>query len=128
MEHLEMTFYISAIITSLGVVIGGIGFYYASTKSKTVKAALESQQATITAQTERIDLLQTQIECGEKASQEHQVTINSLVSKVDVLSTIPLEKIEKHMSDTNKILQSIIPLVSQVTNTHTVTDTKVTNK
>lgn len=67
---------------------------------------------------------------GLQAGQITQLTTNNkqlssqvaeLRGKVDTLSTIPLDKIEKHMSDTNKILQAILPLIPTSIE-HTITE------
>jgi regulator of replication initiation timing len=53
--------------------------------------------------------------------------VSELRGKVDTLSTIPLDKIEKHMADTNKILQAILPLIPTSSIQHTVLETTTTN-
>lgn len=54
--------------------------------------------------------------------------VSELRGKVDTLSTIPLDKIEKHMADTNKILQAILPLIPTSTVQHSILETTTTNK
>ena len=113
-------------IVAIGVIISAVIFYYASTRSKVTQSALEAQQKTIDAQAGRISLLEEQVDCGSKESIAHKDIIDKLSVKVDTLSTIPLAKIEEHMKDTNKILQTMIPMINM--NTHTVTDTTMVNQ
>jgi len=69
----------------------------------------------------------SQLTSIERDKNELTKQVTLLTGKVDTLSKIPLDKIEKHMADTNKILQAVLPLLSQPSTTHTTTNTtKVT--
>jgi uncharacterized membrane protein len=72
--------------------------------SQLASDAISNLQATVGA-------LQTQntLQAAQIKDQADQVA--KLTGKVDTLSTVPLAKIEKHMADTNQILQALLPLI-----------------
>jgi hypothetical protein len=111
----------------------GIGFtifFYFKAKVKTA-AEEESDriaQETLTNLQTTVEALKTQngLQGGQLASQHEQLI--ALNGKVDTLSTIPLGKIEKHMADTNNMIQALISLIPtslEKTVTETTTNTKL---
>jgi TRAP-type uncharacterized transport system substrate-binding protein len=61
----------------------------------------------------------------DKTISENSQAITELSGQIKTLKDVPLEKIEKHMADTNKILQALIPLIPTLVE-HTVTESTKT--
>lgn len=87
------------------------------------KDAFEALRTTVGAVKTQNSIQASQITSLTNNNKELTTTVAELKGKVDTLSTIPLDKIEKHMSDTNQILQSIIHLIPTAQLHHTITET-----
>lgn len=126
---------ITGVAITVGTIIGAIVYGRAKAKASaangsdaiTTKAFTELQ-ITVNALTTQNGIQAGQIEESKAAAAIQGKKISELTGKVDTLSTIPLAKIEQHMSDTNKILQSILPLIAQPSTEHTVVETTTIKK
>lgn len=123
------------IAVALGSIVGA--FFYVKTKARDAKAlgsseissqAITDLQATVGALKIQNDLQAGQILEVTSDRKLLSKKVDELTGKVDTLSTIPLEKIEKHMADTNRILQTVLPLISMPSTEHTVVETTTIKK
>lgn len=125
---------IIAAIVGLGGIIATITYFYARYKGSKDKAKTDNSTEAISTLQSTVEALKTQ-----NALQAGQITnlnndrkdlakeVGVLTGKVETLSTIPLEKIEQHMSATNKILESLLPLLPGKVE-HTVIDKTTASK
>lgn len=110
---------ITTIIT-IGAVISTIAYAVAKFFDKRATAATEAEKKAIDIHKDAMDSLNTtvtalkeqnQIQADQIAQQTKKVA--ELSGTVDTLKNIPLVRIEKHMADTNQILEALLPLIPQ---------------
>lgn len=80
-------------------------------KASTSRGAISDLQVTVEAVKTQNGLQAGQISTLTANNKTLSGEVSELRGKVDTLSTIPLDKIEKHMADTNTILQAILPMI-----------------
>lgn len=92
---------------------------------KIAQDTLRNLERTVTALEVQNKLQANQIEEAKRSVLVQNSKIAELNGTVDTLKNIPLDKIEKHMSDTNKILSALLPLIPTSVE-HTVTEKTIT--
>lgn len=136
---MQFTPILQILALTLGIVLssGGIivAIVYFKSISKTAKFngsdkittdAIINLQATVAAVQTRAQIQQEQIGKQDTLIAASNREVAKLNGIIDTLKNIPLEKIEKHMSDVNEILKAILPLIpTQVQ--HTITEKTTTS-
>lgn len=109
------------IIIGIGGIIATITYFYTRWKISKNKALENSASEAIKTLAATVEALKTQngLQAGQLTSlmndrKDLTKEVGVLTGKVETLSTIPLEKIEQHMADTNKILQALLPLIPSI--------------
>jgi hypothetical protein len=92
---------------------------------KIAKETLYNLKTTVDALEKQNTLQAGQIKEAKESVAAQNSKIAELNGTVDTLKNIPLGKIEKHMSDTNKILSALLPLIPTSVE-HTVTEKTIT--
>jgi hypothetical protein len=103
--------------------IAAITIAFVVVRSSTSKETNRINQDNIKALQTQNGLQAGQIDLLNKSKDALKSEVTTLTIKVENLSTIPVQKIEQHMKDTNEILRSILPLINQPTTVHTTTET-----
>lgn len=126
---------IMAILIGIGTIMAARAYLKSVAKTAAEQGTDKVTETTMTNLERTVGLLQTQntLQAGQiaTATAERQIQdkkISELTGKVDTLSTIPLDKIEKHMSDTNNILLAFSQSLPSLSSEHTVVDKTVTTK
>ena len=108
--------------------LAAISIAFVVVRSNTSKATNQINEANIKALQTQNAIQAGQLTAFEKDKNQLKEQVAQLTTKVDTLSSIPLEKIEQHMADTNHILRAVLPLLDKTTTEKTITSTtKVTN-
>jgi hypothetical protein len=123
---------IGILAATTGVVTTSIVYVRAKVKKqidddtdKIAQDTLKNLERTVTALEVQNKLQANQIDEAKRSVLVQNSKIAELNGTVDTLKNIPLDKIEKHMSDTNKILSALLPLIPSSVE-HTVTERTVT--
>lgn len=126
---------IMAILLGIGAIMAARAYLKSVAKTAAEQGTDKVTETTMTNLERTVGLLQTQntLQAGQIATAiaERQIQdekISTLMGKVETLSTVPLDKIEKHMADTNNILLTLTQLIPTLTSEHTVVDKTVTTK
>ena len=112
----DISYTIGAIVS-----IGAIAYFIAqwrsgrsNTKNVIQNQAMHELEITVGALEKQNKLQASQIQSGDNDRKVLATKVAELTGKVDTLSTIPLDKIEKHMADTNNILKLVLPLIQKL--------------
>lgn len=111
--------YIAYGLTSLAI----IAVAFVVVRSNTTRETNRINEANIKALQTQNGLQAGQIDLLNKSKDSLKSEVSALTVKVETLSTIPVQKIEQHMKDTNEILRAVLPLLNQPSTTHITTDT-----
>jgi hypothetical protein len=116
---LEYIPYVEYVLIAVGIIVVAIVVIRSSVSKETNRI----NEGNIKALQTQNSLQARQITVIEQDKNELTRQVTLLTGKVDTLSKIPLDKIEKHMADTNRILQAVLPLLDRTTTEHTTTNT-----
>lgn len=135
MDYLDTLTVATGIIIALGGIIVAIFYARAKAKTATEEGIANTKDDAMKDMQMSLGLVRDQNATQAKEMQDLGKKVVELSGIVNTLKNIPLEKIEKHMADstkhmenTNRLIEMLIPLIPKTISVDTMTKTVTTNE